>query len=218
MNLPEDLKTVEKKAFLSHFEDGLLEIAVGLMFAAVGITDLLFYIAIPVHWVFLVVAPGILVFLFGKTAIYPRRGVAKFSVSPPEGYFFPFRISKQRMLMALCVIVPTVLAVCLLLDLQRGILRGDNIFPISNIKRLGYGLGYFTIPYGMVAWILRNPRFLIPAVPGFAGALTYDFIPSPLNGLLAFGLAGVLLVVSGLIVPSKFMDRYPKMSEGEDHG
>jgi hypothetical protein len=197
MNQQESLSEIERKAYRSTFDDGLLEITVGLMALLLAWIPVFDSIGIPrvVGYLFLVIPMAIP--LVGKRVITnPRLGIVEFRSKRKSR-----RLGK---LLLLAVVVNFMLPVVLLV-----VVRGQYGGPTWPIVAL------IAAPLvAIAAYSLDYPRaFIYVAVMAFAVAEAEFLLPlvgSPLNSLLSFGLIGAALLLAGLALLTRFVHKYPK--------
>lgn len=200
-----DLKELEKKAWTSYFQDGLLDIAIGtIMLAAVlsstldaiGISD---EVRIAIYIPLMVVVPSIIV-IFGKRHItVPRLGVAKFG---------PHRKARNRIMIAGLVGLQLMLLAMLLLqwvyDVGSGLL--GSIVVALNILAA----------FCLIAYLLDYKRMY---AMGILFAMSEPVIfylknhsDTVYTGFIAYGIPAIIVMAMGFIVLQRFMRKYEKPS------
>jgi len=203
-----DLKSLERKAYRSIFEDGLWDLFIGLIILSLGLSTFLSSI-LNLDDLWIAVIPtlilninALLIFILGKKFItIPRLGIVKFG---------PKRKSKQQKL-RLFLFAFFILNVVLLILPFTDLVNSINFEPI--IIALIIGLGAITLPFVVVAYFLDFTRLYIYAfLAGLGFFLTevlYPFVGAPLDTLLPFGITGAAIVIIGLYYFIRFLKRYP---------
>ncbi|MFX1378591.1 MAG: hypothetical protein ACFFA4_05820 [Promethearchaeota archaeon] len=203
-----DLKSLEKKAYRSVFDDGLWDLFMGMIILSLGIgTSIGSLFDLSEVWIMIIPALvlniiAFLIFYLGKKFItIPRIGFVKFG---------PKRKSRQlklKIFLALFAIVNLILAILPF----TGLLRNIQLEPL--LLTLILGIGFFTFPLCIVAYFLDFTRLYYYAF--FAGIglfLTYLIHPlvgSPLDTLLTFGIIGAGIIIIGLYNFIRFLKKFP---------
>ncbi len=191
-----DLKQLERKAYISYHEDGLVDLFLGfavVMFGLLVLTEMVIILAGSVFvWLLLYIA--------AKRAItVPRIGLVEFSSG---------RKSKLTTLMWTLVLIQ-IISVCVSL-LAWMIPLVATIIVLNHMVIIGFvGAGIFSI----IAYMSDIQRFYVYGVFTlglFLGSYFLNIIFS--MPLLA---VGILVVVSGLILLFRFVRRYPVSKESE---
>jgi hypothetical protein len=197
-----DFRQIERKAWMSFFEDGLLDVFMGLNLLAVGIPGLLpsffaselrqnaAYVALMV--------PALFVYWLGKRFItMPRIGRARFG---------PTRKSKQRKTAVLYSI---------------SVLAGLIVFLVFQMWTTGPSQGTpwsapAVIALGIGAWmllILGLASYFMDFTRGYVVAALYALAFSGtilLHNPIMLITAGAVATLMGLIVFVRFLRRYRK--------
>ncbi|MHA2185901.1 MAG: hypothetical protein ACXAAI_12980 [Promethearchaeota archaeon] len=200
-----DLKDLEKKAWRSTFQDGLLDICFGLLFLGMGIytipqlyglDDTLSLIMILMGWNFSSVA----LFIIGKKLItIPRIGYVKFGKE---------RVAK-RVKLTICLLFMVGLTIVLLLLP----LSGLNIRLNGVILMLIIGTLFITFPICVVAYFLQFERLYLIAIMGGLGLSFAEFlrpiVGSPLHNIITFCTIGGIVIAWGTVFFIRFIKEYP---------
>ncbi|UCC21256.1 MAG: hypothetical protein JSV62_08260 [Promethearchaeota archaeon] len=203
-----DLKSLEKKAYKSTFEDGIWDIFLGLLVLNIGLGPLFsMFINLPEFWdtlIFSIVFCTIafLIFYLGKKYItVPRIGDVKFG---------PKRTSKLLKLRIFLSIVFILNVVLFTLPLT-GILNYADIQPLLITLILGFGV--FTIPFCIVAYFLDFTRLYYYALSIGLGLFLTDLLTPiigfPFDIIIIFSLLGGIIVIIGLVYFICFLRKYP---------
>lgn len=204
-----DLKQLERRAWTSFFEDGLLDLLMGLALLAVGINAMLRGIftselsqdaAAAVLMVLALVA-----YWAGKRFItVPRTGRAEFSSA---------RKSRQTRVALIYAVSVVVGAIVFLMGML-----GLSVNPPAWAQRLG--------PEGFLALGIGGWMFLILALASYFMDYKRGYVIAALYALafggkvllhnpITFIVAGMLAVLMGLAVFGRFLRAHPKPPESE---
>lgn len=194
-----DLKTIEKRAWVSFFQTGLADLSIGLIFV-VGTVCMIFG-ELRYYLMSLYLIPIILFFIAMRTVIMPRQGIVKFSRR---------RRIKSGILFA---VLTTVLVTSVLLTAfgkSRIIPQGLSaqsviVFVILSIcVSVGYFLNFNRMYiYGFLisaAFILSE---IIRANPGFIS-----------KGGTAYLIPAVVMISTGTVNLIRFLRKYPIPEDG----
>ena len=200
-----DLEEIEKRAFTSTFQDGLVEIFLSIMIlgGSFNLTITNFFDSSWFALLFIVYGiAGFLTFFLGKKFItFPRMGVAKFG---------PKRQSTLRKL--LVILIVSVIATTIIL-----ILTINNLLQQSLLSGIGgivvLSLSIVTLPMSLIAYYLNYNRFYgIALLCGLAwpfDEILRNYLNGPFRALLSYGLVGGSILIIGLISLFIFMRKYP---------
>ena len=208
-----DIKELEKKAWKSTFQDGLWDIYIGLILSSLGFSWLGSFFGLPETIGNLITlfswdigAMGIL--LLGKKYItQPRMGLVKFG---------PRRKKKKKKLTVFLVLNVVILIITVLLTML-GFLQ-LLIIP-GFLFMLAVGLIFITVPFSIIAYFLQLKRLYLYALLGgfslFFSELLFPITGSPINDFVIFGVVGMIIIVTGLVIFIRFLRNYPlKKDEG----
>jgi MFS family permease len=207
MNENIDLKTLEKKAYRSVFNDGIWDIFVGLLISNLGIGPLFnLLIKTPYLWVMIIPTLGwnimaLMIFMLGKKYITtPRVGYVKFG---------PERKSKQLKLKVFLMIMFIINLLLLILP-TTDIISFSQIQPLLLSLLLGFGV--FTFPFSVIAYYLDFTRLYYYSFSAglgfFLTELLTPIIVYPLNNIIIFGTLGLTIVLIGLYFFIQFLKKY----------
>ena len=186
------LKEIERKAWTSYFHDGLWDIFFGLLMLTMGIRSLTDNV-----WVTLVILAAVLVVLLGKKFItIPRIGLVKFS---------PAREAKQRKLIIMLSISIIMMLILLVLALL-----GQDLLT-KGIRAAIQGVG-FALIFSLVAYFMDFKRLYAYGLLFTTGTVLWELLGEPI-GPIAFSVSGVIALVIGLVVLTRFLRKYPKPPE-----
>jgi hypothetical protein len=204
-----DLRQLERKAFRSFFNDGLLEIFIGTLLLCMAAGDILDVIGVSYRWTYPAIAVSVLAFIWAKKRVtQPRVGRVVFGEK---------RRANRRKLLAVIILVQ-VLTLGILVTVWTG--RGQA-GPISGwgalARQMAAGFAFFFIPFGAIAWFLENAWMLIPAILGFWKEALHGFLPKPWIALMTCGVGGMMLAAAGTVLLVRFLRKYPLLEMKANH-
>jgi len=203
-----DLREIEKKSYRFTFKDGIYDIAYGTLLLSFALAPILREI-IYLWYIIIVIPPAPLIIILGKRLItVPRIGIVKFDKKRTK--------SMKKMIFLSAVLVPITILIL--------ILTITNIFPgdIGSLMN-GYTIpivaGIFAIILLSIgAYLLDFPNmYLYGAIIGLGIPITeilQRYIGSPTDGIITFGISGLILLIFGLYNLSKFIQKYPIPKSG----
>jgi len=204
-----DLKHLERRAWTSLFEDGLLDIFMGLVLLATGIPAVL-------HRVFTselsqdVAAAALMVLAFlpywagKKWVTLPRAGRAEFSKARKS------RQTRVALIYAVSVVVGAVVFLMAMLRLSVNPPAWMQKLGPDGFLALGIG-GWMLLILGLASYFTDYKRgYVIAALYAlaFGGSVL-------LHNPITFIVAGTLAVLMGLAVFGRFLRAHPKPPESE---
>jgi len=204
-----DLKQLERKAWTSFFQDGLLDILMGLALLASGIPALLpgiftselsQNVAVAVLMVLALVA-----YWAGKRFItVPRTGRAEFSRARKS------RQTKAAIIYAISAVVGVIVFLMIMLGLSASPPVWVRRLGVEGFLALGIG-GFMFLIVGLSSYFTDYTRgYVIAALYALAFGGTV-IVHNPIT----FIVAGVLAVLMGLAVFARFLRTHPKPLELE---
>jgi hypothetical protein len=189
-----DMKEIERQAYLSYSEDGLVDIAIGLVILLWG--------------VFLVVEPSGLIGLLGPLALAVWYLGKRFITIPRTGRIQPSQ--KMGRKMRNLAIFLLVLGFIVLGGILTGMLIG---YTSSNSYSLGILGLVIAAGVSLLAYLLNAARLYAYAVLLFVAFAGGEILSASITTFDAFAFsvifAGALILLSGLVVLIRFMRRYP---------
>jgi MFS family permease len=203
-----NLRQIERKAWTSFFQDGLLDIFMGLVLLAVGIPAVLSNILTSeLHQDAAAVVLMVLAFLpywAGKRLItVPRIGRAKFSRERKS------RQTKAAVIYAISVIVGVIVFLMVMLGLSSGPPTWVQRLGVDGFLALGIG-GFMLFIMGLASYFTDFTRgYIIAALYALAFSGTVL-----LHNPIMFIIAGTLAVLMGVIVLIRFIREYPVAAQG----
>jgi hypothetical protein len=192
------LKEIQRKVYMSFFQDGLWDIFLGLFILGWGL-------AILIELGYLVGAffIGIYFTVWGvkKWLTYPRIGYARFSAT-----------SRRRITTRFVILGMVVLLVGVMMAILWGIGRRPQW--LADYFPLVFN-GILAAIVCFIAYWARVNRFYLYAVLIFLGAVFHLWLG--VRWEFGFIGAGGIIVLIGLGILIIFVRRYPKMVEGADN-
>ena len=200
-----DLKEIEKKVWLTTFEDGVFDIYFGLLFLGMTISRIFDEILPNLSSIIglSIIGSSILFFLLVKRYIsQPRIGKVVFGRSRI--------IRKTKMLVVLLINF----SIWLILWILNTINPEIKLFAPGFFSSLLFGMLFIATPLFFVAYFLQYKRlYLIAGLIGISFSLEELFylvnIPEPFDGIIAFGLISTIILSMGLLIFIKFLKKYP---------
>lgn len=200
-----NLKELERKAYLSYHQDGLLDLFLGTALLSMS----LFMLLAPLlgeEYIFLPVSSGMFV-----AWIVSYAGVKRVVTVPRIGYV-EFSTRRQRKLTAIYFCFATsglVLGLVLALDMPLALV----VMPIlvsNGLLLIGLGVGGIFAVLGLASGIRRSYGYGGLALVAFA--LSHFFAVAVVWPTVALGVA---TTVNGAILLVRFVHKYPKEQAGE---
>jgi len=201
-----NLKEIEKKTYRSTFQDGLWDILWGLSIIEIGFIPFLKNIGIPRPWnIFLIIPLPFFIYWAGKKYLtIPRTGIVKLGARRDldkkkmrKLFIIPFLFIAMGIILTF---TSTIQQTSLILIF---ILSGVFILVLQS-KKLKF-LQFFRVLYPVIV-------FFIIGWP--LAELLYRYVGTPLDGILAFGVTGGIVMSAGLVLLIRFLQKYPVI-EGE---
>jgi hypothetical protein len=190
-----DMKEIERQVFLSYSEDGLVDIAIGVVIAAWG----LMLIQEPTGLIGLLGLLGMGIWYIGKRIItIPRIGV----IEPNP------KMERRLTNLAVFLIVLGLVAFAGIL-LTRA--AGSTMIGDYSLGILGLVLA---AGVALLAYLLNAARLYIYAVILFVSFAGGEILAKTVTTFDAFALSvivgGGLILLSGIVVLVRFMRKYPR--------
>lgn len=206
-----DLKKLERKVWTSFFEDGIWDIYLGMLLAAMAFGALLTDVGVRESTQMIVygilLGAAVLFLWAGKHCItLPRIGRVRFG---PKG---KSRLGKATILMTISALVGLVAFVIAWLSARGSLSRSlsmDLLLP-------GIWVGNMLIVFSLAAYFLHfNRLYLVGAL--FAIAVPLDIILRELTHrdltVVAFGVPAMIILTMGIVVLTRFLRKYPRDME-----
>ncbi len=202
-----DLQEIEKKAYRSTFQDGLLEIEIGVWLLGAGIINYFYDLLLPAYRILLIPAIVFLALLFywiGKKFItHPRIGIARFESK--RGYtkndFWQVGLSAYFAATFLNIIP----------------IHDTNLFNLELGGVFIIALLFITLPLSLFAYKMEVPRlYIIAVLYGLSwpfAEILHNFIGAGFDGLIPFGVIGSSVIIMGLVYLIRFLRKYPSLSK-----
>ncbi|MBU7015818.1 MAG: hypothetical protein HXS52_03915 [Theionarchaea archaeon] len=202
-----NLKEMERKAWTAYFDDGILDITVGLFVLAFGIGMTTQYATVAAFaWM--------AVFFFGaakKSITLPRVGLVKFSPEREE------RMKKEISFFVIFFSMTALIGLAFFLTLTTDLPQTIRTL-VGEMALVGYELiiavGILLVGYWkqIKRFYLYGGFFLIVIVAGLLIDLPEA---NPLTIMMyEFTGTGVLILLGGFVVLARFFRRYPRQEGG----
>ncbi len=203
MNEQLDLKSLEKKAYRSLFQDGLWDIYCGGLFSGFSMIYFSRYLTTVTALIIISIWYIVIFILFslGKKYIsIPRMGLVKFGS----------KRKKNKKMLFLFTIFNTFILVFFLILPFTGLLEGIEI----NILLLPIIVGVFFIwlPLTIVGLLLDYRRLLLYSFIGGINFIINDMVDIFLNvsiDLFTYGIIGIIIILYGLLLLRRFIREHP---------
>ena len=205
-----DLKALEKKAWTSYFDDGLLDITAGLFILSFGI-------GMTTRFTYLTVLSWMVVFLFAaakKSITLPRVGLVKFNPEREK------RMKSETSFYVLFFIMTAFLGLVFFLAMTMGIPQSLKTI-VGSLALITYEL-IMGVGLCFVAYWKQIPRFYAYGVLVFILTFAVAFIDISVTEHMFFSAAyqfiisGTVILIVGLVVLAQFLRKYPQ-AEGRDY-
>jgi hypothetical protein len=194
MSLDLDMKEIERKAYMSYSEDGLVDIAIGFVILGWGIS--------------LVLGPAGLITLLGPIALAMWYLGKRYLTIPRIGIIKPSRKMAYRARNGAIVLL--LLGTITLAGILLGTVVGGSDLADYSLAILGLLLAAGIC---VIAFLLNSNRLYVYAVllfVAFAGGQALnDVISSVDTFIVSVILAGALILLSGAVVLVRFLRKYP---------
>lgn len=203
MNENIDLNQIEKQAYLSYHQDGILDICIGSALVNLWLVIWL----LPEFWYFIVggLIVWVTVYTGAKKAFtVPRMGYVEFSSIRRR------RIQNILLVGVLILVCSNILAILAIIHPPLGILIFESLYTILLIGIIG------TLIVGFIGHMLNMRRFYSYGAVFFATSIFTFFVPSVL--ILPLIVLSIVILTFGLVLLYRFLRKYPKLSSGEVAG
>jgi len=200
----DSLKKIERQAYRTKFSDGIYDIFFGLAFLIVAWVPALGSIGIREFYGYLLVLIPILVAWLAKRYLtIPRLGAVEFG---------PKRRAKKWLLVLICATI-VFLVMPLLIMVAAGDFSGRLMWiAVAPLAALFMALAAYFMDY---------PRLYLYAIVLVYGIVQSEFLDqfvgSPFNSLISFGIPGTAILVFGLSLLAGFLKKYPKPTAEASH-
>lgn len=200
-----NLKALERKAWTSNFQDGIVDIGIGLIFVVSSICMIFGDIRFYLYLLYLV--PVLLIVTAKKYITIPRMGYVKFSRE------------RNRKRYILYAVMTTSIIIFLLIT----VLAKNSLFPSAIMGAVVVSAIIFIICIS-IAFFLNFDRMYL-----YAFLITASFILSEIiisntgvisSGGYAYLILSVIMIVIGIVYLFRFLQKYPLPSEevgNDDH-
>ncbi len=201
-----DLKKIEVKAYRFTFQHGLYDIFVGLILIGVGLGPSLYGILpTPLNF-FIPEAPAIILYLLGmRYIVNPRMGIVRFGEK---------RKADKKKLMIIMIGSVSITSLAFIWSMASGF---QSILFGSLVGWLIIGLLFGTLPIATIAYFMDMERMYIYAVLVGIGVPATEFLSNYVDysvaTIIVNGSIGSIFVLTGLVLFTRFIRKYPKPEE-----
>lgn len=199
--LSNELRTLELKAFRSTFQDGLWDLFLGLIIFSGAVSSAFPHLGISRFWSYSLFLVAFAVFFLGKMYITrPRLGTVRFGAERKAMQ------NKLTILIGLLVVITAAIWLLITQNLMPNTsLTGASLY----LKRLSFGVLFFLLPFGILGLAWNQPRLIVFGVLTAVGESLYPYIDAPWNGIICFGIPGLLFIGIGLVLLFTFIRTHP---------
>ncbi len=203
MNQLISIKDAERKAFRMTFQDGLWDIFLGIVILQFATIPLLTDLGWGDFWSSMAILPVYFLVWFGirrmKTAVVvPRVGLVN------------YQDERKRKIRK----IPLIASITLVLGLIFGLL----FFVSDNFNEWLFPLGFSIVALGAfsgAAYYLDFPRLIVygvlTAMSPLIGQMLYVTFGAAHHGFpITFGISGLAMIVTGLILFARFLQKYSR--------
>ncbi len=190
-----DMKEIERQVYLSYTEDGLIDIAIGVVIAAWG----LMLTQEPNGLIGLLGLLGLGIWYMGKRLItIPRIGI----IEPSQ------KMERRLTNMAVFLVVLGLLVFVGIL-----VMRSIGVVEFNNYTLAILGL-VLAGGVAVLAFLLNAPRMYVYAIIIFVSFAGGEILAQYITSVDAFALAvmagGGLILIAGITVLIRFLRKYPR--------
>jgi hypothetical protein len=205
-----NLKELEKKAWTSYFDDGILDITAGLFI-------LLFGVGMTTRFTYLTAFSWMVIFLFAaakKSITLPRVGIVKFNPQREQ------RMKRETSFYLVFFTITAVIGLVFFLLMTVGIPQSVKSF-VGNLALIAYEL-IIAVGLCFVAYWKQIRRFYAYGALVFLLTMTVTFFTIPpaehmfFSAAYQFIISGVVILIVGLVVLAQFLRKYPQ-KEGREY-
>lgn len=201
-----DLKQLERKVWMSFFEDGVWDIYLGMLLMAMAVGALLSDIGAPeatfiITYGCLIGTAFVLLWLGKRFITIPRLGLVHFGPKAKA------RKKKASIIFAVSVLVGFVVFLMFLPTIKGSLFTTipvDLVFPVIWVANM-------LIVFSLAAYFLRFHRLYLIGVM-FAVCIPLDILLKELTNrdlsFIAFGLPALVILIMGGVVLARFLSKY----------
>lgn len=200
-----NLKELERKAWTAYFDDGLLDITVGLFVLAFGI-------GMTTRYTYLTALSWMVIFFFAaakKAITLPRVGLVKFSPEREK------RMKNETSFFVIFFSITALVGLVFFIAIAMGTPQSVKTL-LGKLALVAYEL-IIAMAICLVAYWKQIRRFYAYAAILLAVLLVGHFMGTDQYwlGAYQFAATGTVMLIVGLIVLVKFLRKYPSREGGE---
>ena len=203
-----DLKQIERNVYTTFHQDGLIDLFLGFIMLvsilsssldASGISD---SIRIAIYVPLMVVLGPVLYMLGKKYISFPRMGYVK-----------PGSKQKRKRRKIIFSIITAILVTLVILTMVMGNKSGGTTPMLGKFWSSAMVTLIIISIFSIIAFVLMTPRFyllgIIVAMSEPLYRLLKEFTRIKYIGVIAYGIPAVLLIILGVVVLKRFINKYP---------
>ena len=211
-----DLDQIERKIWTRTFQDGLLDIYLGLILVAVGISGITLRTDLPAPW------PLVIYFILAACCWLLWAGSKRFITAPRLGHVKPGPKAKARRskMAAVGFVSVSLTSLILLLSIvawNSGVSRDDRLFHI--LAQTGVEVSLL-LAFGLGAYFMEFDRMYVIGLLyafGVGGLLLYVMEDMSAGIYMTFAAAAAVTIM-GIVIFIRFLHNHPVPIVGEPHG
>lgn len=205
-----DLKALEKKAWTSYFDDGILDITAGLFILTFGI-------GMTTQFTYLTAISWMVVFLFAaakKSITLPRVGIVKFNPEREQ------RMKSETSFYVIFFTITAFMGLAFFLAMAIGIPQSLKTI-VGSLALITYEL-IIAVGLCFAAYWKQIRRFYAYGIMVIILTFVVAFLDIPGAGHMFFSAAyqfvisGTVILVAGFSVLARFLRKYP-LREGREY-
>ncbi len=218
MNENMDLKKIEKKAWISYFQDGLWDIFIGLLLLNFGIAPLIGAVINSnysqgelsdlISYSIILIVAYITLYCGKKYITAPRLGRAKFSTERKS------KTKKTTIVFGLSALFGALVFILIATDFfpfNYALQFGAIVFSVNAIIVFSAWAYFFDFNrLYLYGWFFAASIVLVEVSHPYVG-ITYD-------NVIGFGVFGGIIVLIGIAYLIRFLKKYPFPTEATLHG
>jgi hypothetical protein len=204
-----NLKELERKAFISYHQDGLVDIGIGMILLVSVLSSTLHEAGISdsvrqVIYIPLMLLCPLIIYLGKKYITVPRLGYVKFS---------PHRQSKRKKVILILIYAFLITMIILTATLSQKTHLINDLLGIKTVYWMALFISIFIMAvFSVLATFLDFRRLFIIGALFAIGEPIYTILQETTNlkliGLYAHGIPGFILIIIGVLILKKFICTY----------
>jgi hypothetical protein len=204
-----NLKSIEKKIWLSSFQDGIWDIYWGILLLGFGVSPVLeeFGVIRPLNFIIFPFLAFLTLFLGKKFISIPRMGLIKFGK----------KRKSDHMKLLIIGIITFISALIIFILVKQSYLGSSWKGSMSGVMGPIVSAIFFIISISLIAYFMEYKRLYLYAfffgisIP-LAEALFY-VVGEPVDSLIAFSVTSIPILITGFVIFFKFIYTYKPLSK-----